>query len=190
MAIGSGLSDLVDPGDSSDCGSIAKDVENLMHTLRLQPENTVLVGHSMGGIVVAILAARYTFAGAILLGPVLPKPPLRNVFESRIEMIEQGECISLLWSWKKRLRIFLDGMEMVANTIPEVATGIKASPTQKSFIHALLLSQDPNGYIALCNSIIQAERPVYMDASCPLLIFSGTDDKTCPMPDSLMILAE
>ncbi|RBA22165.1 hypothetical protein FPRO05_00512 [Fusarium proliferatum] len=84
----------------------------------------------------------------------------------------------------------LEGMEPMAKTIPFAATGSKATLTQKAFIRALLLSQKPEGYIALCRAIAQADLPPYANIKCPVLVLSGEEDKTSPIPDAQKILKD
>jgi alpha-beta hydrolase superfamily lysophospholipase len=81
-------------------------------------------------------------------------------------------------------------MEPMAKTIPSAATGSKATLTQKAFIRALLLSQKPDGYNALCQAIAKAELPTYSSLDCPLLILAGEEDKTSPVPDAQRIMNE
>jgi len=66
---------------------------------------------------------------AILIGPVYPNPGLTPVFQTRIEAVEK------------------DGMQPLADGIPNTAVGEKASPLAKGMIRELLLSQDPAGYV-------------------------------------------
>ncbi|KAM6511460.1 Hydrolase-4 domain-containing protein [Fusarium falciforme] len=167
---GSGLSELMPGTEDPTFDSIAQDVESLISKLNIPIENVVAVGHSMGGIVVAKLASRNKLRGAGLIGPVLPKPAMAGIFNSRVETVMQH------------------GMEAMANTIPLAATGSRANSTQKAFIRALLLSQKTDGYIALCNAIAKAERPSYADAHSPLLIIAGEEDKTSPVSDSEAML--
>ncbi|KAJ3518738.1 hypothetical protein NM208_g14402 [Fusarium decemcellulare] len=167
---GSGLSELSSGAEAPTFSSIARDAENLLSELSIPKDNVVAVGHSMGGIVVAKLAASCNLRGAGLIGPVLPKPGLADIFSARIKTVKEH------------------GMEAMANAIPFAATGSKSTLTQKAFIRALLLSQKTDGYTALCDAIAKAERPVYADAHCPLLIIAGEEDKTSPVPDSETIL--
>lgn len=78
----------------------------------------------------------------------------------------------------------------MADAIPAAATGSKATPTQRAFIRALLLSQRPEGYNSLCRAIAEAERPRYSAAKCPVLIVAGEEDKTSPLADAEVILEE
>ncbi|KAF5024570.1 hypothetical protein F66182_3333 [Fusarium sp. NRRL 66182] len=169
---GSGLSELSPGIEAPTFDSIASDVEGLLKELGIKPENTVAAGHSMGGIVVSILASRCSLAGAVLIGPVLPNPALAGIFNTRIETVKNG------------------GMEPMAETIPFAATGSRATSIQKAFIRALLLSQKPEGYTALCRAIAKADLPTYSRNGCPLLILAGEEDKTSPVQDAKKILSD
>jgi hypothetical protein len=45
------------------------------------------------------------------------------------------------------------GMEAMANTIPNAATGSKATPLHRAFIREMLMAQDVEGYVANCRAI-------------------------------------
>lgn len=138
--------------------------------LELDPQKVIVVGHSMGAIVASEMALHLNPLGVILIGPVNPSPALADVFAARIHLVET------------------EGMEGVANLIPSAATGPRATATQKAFIRALLLAQSPEGYSSLCRTIANAHRPLYENATCPLLIIAGLHDKTAPMAGSQDIL--
>ncbi|EXK29310.1 hypothetical protein FOMG_14468 [Fusarium oxysporum f. sp. melonis 26406] len=169
---GSGLSVLSEGVEDPTFDTIASDVKALLEGLSIPPENAVAVGHSMGGIIVPKLALKCSLRGAVLIGPVLPKPAMAEIFNTRIGTVKK------------------EGMEPMAKTIPFAATGSKATLTQKAFIRALLLSQEPEGYIALCRAIAQAELPPYANIKCPVLVLSGEEDKTSPIPDAQKILSD
>jgi pimeloyl-ACP methyl ester carboxylesterase len=100
---------------------------------------------------------------AILIGPVYPSSDLRPVFEKRIQAVQK------------------DGMQPMADSIPQAAVGTKASPLAKAFIRELLLAQDPAGYISNCRVIVNAKAPKYGEISVPVLILAGSEDKSAPM---------
>jgi len=100
---------------------------------------------------------------AILIGPVYPNPGLTPVFQTRIEAVEK------------------DGMQPLADGIPNTAVGEKASPLAKGMIRELLLSQDPAGYVSNCRVIINASPPQYSKISVPILILAGGEDKSAPL---------
>lgn len=85
---------------------------------------------------------------------------------------------------------YQDGIESMANTIPNAATGGKATATQKGFIREMLMAQDPEGYIANCKAIEHATPPDYANVKCPVLIIAGDQDKSAPLPGCEYILGE
>ena len=50
------------------------------------------------------------------------------------------------------------GMEAMANTIPDTATGSKATPLHRAFIREMLLAHDVEGYVANCRAIGKRSR--------------------------------
>ncbi|KAH7115193.1 Alpha/Beta hydrolase protein [Dendryphion nanum] len=143
--------------------SLASDVLGVLDALGVQRAG--VVGHSMGGIVASQLAAQYPsrILAAILIGPVYPSPSVIPVFESRIQAIEKN------------------GMEAVANSVPQTATGARASPLTRSFIRELILAQDPAGYISHCRVIINAQPPDYAAIRVPVLVLAGEEDRSAPL---------
>ncbi|KAJ4303657.1 hypothetical protein N0V90_002558 [Kalmusia sp. IMI 367209] len=143
--------------------SLADDVIGILDALGVP--KAIVVGHSMGGIVGAHLAAERSdrVVAAILIGPVYPNEGVVPVFEKRIQTVER------------------EGMEPMANSIPNAAVGKKASWLTKSFIRELLLSQDPAGYCSNCRVIINAKPPNYGKIAVPILILAGDEDKSAPL---------
>ena len=62
-----------------------------MDTLGLKNSQTIVIGHSMGGMVACELASRNCYAGVVLLGPVHPNPEGAEVFASRIAAVKEGK---------------------------------------------------------------------------------------------------
>ncbi|CAI6335496.1 unnamed protein product [Periconia digitata] len=143
--------------------SLSDDVIGVLDGLGVA--KAVVVGHSMGGIVAAHLAATRSdrVVSAILIGPVYPSQSTRPIFAKRIETVEK------------------DGMEAMANTIPDAALGSKASLLAKGFMRELLLAQDPAGYCSNCRVIMGAEPPAYGTIEVPVLILAGEEDKSAPL---------
>ncbi|CAG7559866.1 unnamed protein product [Fusarium equiseti] len=166
---GSAQSQLVSGVEAPTFETIVDDIIGLLQGLEIPSDNIVAVGHSMGGIVVPMLASKCRLQGAVLLGPVLPRAALADIFNARIETVKK------------------DGMEPMAQTIPFAATGSRATLLQKAFIRTLLLSQKPEGYNALCGAIAKAEVPSYSTISSPVLVLAGEEDKTSPVADAQKI---
>ncbi|ORY62456.1 3-oxoadipate enol-lactone hydrolase-like protein [Pseudomassariella vexata] len=167
---GSGLSSF--SGKGQDVKSMTQDALSLMEQLHLVPERTVLVGHSMGGMVACELASRKSMAGLVLLGPVHPNPGVAGIFSKRIEVVKQ------------------EGMEAMADTIPRAATGSQSTAAQHAMIRSLLLSQDVLGYASLCEVIAKASPPDYDRVKCPVLILAGGEDKSAPLDGCRIILEQ
>ena len=79
-------------GDEQNVKSMAADVEALMRELKLESSRTVLVGHSMGGMVACDVASRLDLLGIVLLGPVHPSPAMGPVFTQRIDNVMKSRC--------------------------------------------------------------------------------------------------
>ncbi|KAK2751127.1 hypothetical protein FQN57_000202 [Myotisia sp. PD_48] len=165
---GSGLSKF--QGGSQDVQSMSEDALGLMAALNLDPKRTVVVGHSMGGMIANSLASQRPFAGAVLLGPVHPGSGMTEAFAKRIKAVETN------------------GMEAMADMIPWAATGAKSTPTHHAWIRTLLLSQQPEGYMSLCSVIAGASPPPYANITSPVLIIAGAEDKSTPLQGCQTIL--
>jgi pimeloyl-ACP methyl ester carboxylesterase len=116
-------------------------------------------------IVAAHLAAERSdrIVAAVLIGPVYPNENVAPIFEKRIETVLK------------------EGMQPMADTVPQSAVGKKASPLVKAFIRELLLSQDPAGYCSNCRVIINARPPNYSKINVPILILAGEEDQSAPL---------
>ncbi|EMD97261.1 hypothetical protein COCC4DRAFT_72785 [Bipolaris maydis ATCC 48331] len=132
--------------------TLGEDVVGVLDVLKV--DKAVFVGHSMGGD---------RIVAAILIGPVYPNPVVGPIFEERIATVEK------------------EGMQPMADSIPQAAVGSKASPLAKAMIRELLLSQDPAGYVSNCRVIINAKVPQYGDIGVPVLILAGEEDKSAPL---------
>ncbi|KAF2853954.1 alpha/beta-hydrolase [Plenodomus tracheiphilus IPT5] len=143
--------------------TLGEDVIGILDALEVP--KAVVVGHSMGGIVAADLAAERSdrLVAAVLVGPVYPSKNAGPIFEKRIETVEK------------------EGMQPLADTIPQAAAGRNSSPLAKGFIRELLLGQDPAGYMSNCRVIINARVPDYSKISIPILILAGEEDKSAPL---------
>ncbi|KAJ5095798.1 Alpha/beta hydrolase fold-1 [Penicillium alfredii] len=143
--------------------AIAQDVVGVLDALKIA--RAVVVGHSMGGIVVTELGARFPdrVQGVVAIGPTHPSETLVSVMGKRADTVLEA------------------GMEPMANTIPSAAVGSRATPLQKAFIRELLLGQDPRGYAALCRAIASAQPPDYAAVRVPFLLIAGDEDKSAAM---------
>ncbi|KAL2803201.1 alpha/beta hydrolase [Aspergillus granulosus] len=143
--------------------SIAADVIGILDALRI--DKAIVVGHSMGGLVVTLLGAEYKqrVSGIVAIGPTHPTEKLAEVMTKRSETAAES------------------GMESLANSIPDAATGSKSTPLARSFIRELVLSQNPKGYAALCRAIANAPMVDYGAITAPFLLIAGEEDKSASM---------
>ncbi|KAJ5131025.1 uncharacterized protein N7515_007064 [Penicillium bovifimosum] len=143
--------------------SIANDVIGVLDALNVP--QAIAVGHSMGGLVVMELGARYAerIAGVVAIGPTHPSEGLVGVMNKRAEVVLES------------------GMEPMANTIPFAAVGSRSTPLQKAFIRELILRQSAEGYAALCRAIASAEAADYAAVKAPFLLIAGEEDKSASM---------
>ncbi|KAF2656028.1 3-oxoadipate enol-lactone hydrolase [Lophiostoma macrostomum CBS 122681] len=146
-----------------DVESLSADVIGILDALDVP--KAIVVGHSMGGIVAAHLAAERNdrVVAAILNAPVYPGDHLIPVFEKRIDAVQK------------------DGMEALANSLPNTAPAKGASPLARAFIRELILAQDPAGYISNCRVLLDSKPPDYSKISIPVLVLAGEEDKTAPV---------
>ncbi|KAH6609113.1 hypothetical protein Trco_002459 [Trichoderma cornu-damae] len=158
---GSALTKLT--GQDGNLDTITQDIGAAISALNISPNRTIVVGHSMGGIVAPEATLRYKFAGTVLLGPVYPNEALAKALEDRVTKIQQY------------------GMDGVADAVPKAGTAPTSTALQRAFIRTLLLSQSPEGYIANCRAIAAASPPDYANIKTPLLLVSGAEDSVCPI---------
>jgi len=159
-------------GTETSIPSIAQDVLGLLDHLKV--DRAVVIGYSMGGMVPTYLASTSPdrVVAGICIGPVHPSEAVANVFKQRIPTVQK------------------EGIEAMANSIPNAATGPNATATQKGFIREMLLAQDPEGYCANCKAIQTATPPEYAKVKCPILIIAGEVDKSAPLAGCQKILSE
>ncbi|OAP64400.1 hypothetical protein AYL99_00372 [Fonsecaea erecta] len=168
---GAGRSDF-QAGTETSIPSMASDVLGLLSHLGV--EKAVVLGYSMGGMVPTYLASTSPdrVVAGICIGPVHPSEAVANVFKQRIPTVQS------------------QGMESMANTIPNGATGPGTTALQKALIREMLLSQSPEGYCANCRAIELATPPEYAKVKCPMLIIAGDQDKSAPLAGCEMIFNE
>ncbi|RHZ68119.1 alpha/beta fold hydrolase [Aspergillus thermomutatus] len=140
--------------------TIAADVIAVLDVLDIS--KAVVVGHSMGGLVVTLLGAECSdrITAVVAVGPTPPSEALASTMRQRSEKVLEA------------------GMEAMANVVPNSATGSQASPLAKSFIRELLLGQNPKGYAALCQAIAEAPAINYSSITVPFLLIAGDEDKS------------
>jgi len=153
--------------------TIADDVIGVLDHFGI--EKSVIVGHSMGGMIAARTAERYPrrIIQIILIGPVHPTEKIAIAFKRRIQRINETGGIGFL-------------IEMV----PSSAVGRNANDDHKRKIASLIVQSSPEGYIANCHVIADAAKavPNYSLVKQPALLIAGEDDKTAPYEGCVQVI--
>ncbi|GAQ07243.1 hypothetical protein ALT_4564 [Aspergillus lentulus] len=150
-------------GQAITISTIASDVIAVLDALDIP--KAVVVGHSMGGLVVTLLGANCSgrIKAVVAVGPTHPSETLASTMRQRSDTVLEA------------------GMEAMANTVPNAATGSQASPLAKAFIRELLLGQIPKGYATLCQAIAKAPAIDYSCITVPFLLIAGEEDKSASL---------
>jgi len=150
-------------GESITAEQLANDVVGLMDHLKFP--KAIVVGHSMAGPIALTTAARYPdrTAGVVAVGPTNPATVTAEVFQGRIKTVLK------------------EGMEPLANAIPQAATNARSTTLQRAIIREMLLKQDPKSYAAHCETIVGMKDPGFANIKTPVLILAGDEDRSASM---------
>jgi 3-oxoadipate enol-lactonase len=136
-----------------------------------------VVGHSMGTLVVRVLAARYPekVSKLALLGAVRePAEAGRQAQRDRAAVLREKGTAAV-------------APGVVANALSE--TTRRERPEVAAFVRELVMRQDPEGYARNCEALAAATDPGPIDPALPLLLVTGEQDKVGP-PDASRELAD
>lgn len=130
----------------------------------------VLVGHSMGTVLVQLYAAAYPqqLAGLVLCGPIIELSETRKeIFRQRIETVLREGMLAVV--------------DRVVSGALTAATRDSASPLP-GLVREMLLANDPVHYAAQCRALIEGSaRAALSQIRCPLLILEGDQDTVTPL---------
>jgi 3-oxoadipate enol-lactonase len=148
--------------------SWADENAGLMDQLGLQ--DAVIVGHSMGTVIVQHFAARYPQkTKAIVLAGALTElpPPGKEAFAKRAETVEK------------------EGMIGVADAVLQGALSPgtrERNPALTGMVREMLLSNDPGCYAGHCRALMAGSaRADQSRISCPTLLVVGDQDPVTPL---------
>ena len=147
-------------------GSHADDLAALLGQLGISA--AAVVGHSMGTLVVRTLAARHPglVSRLALLGAVAePAEAGRQAQRDRAATVRENGTAAV-------------APGIVANALSE--TTRRDKPEVAAFVRELIMRQDPEGYARNCEALAGATDPGPVDPGLPLLLITGSDDKTGP----------
>ena len=122
----------------------------------------------MGTLVVRTLAARHPalVSRLILLGAVAePTDAVRKAQRDRAATLRKDGTVAV-------------APGVVANALSE--TTRRDKPEVAAFVRELIMRQDPEGYARNCEALAAATDPGPVDPGLPLLLITGSDDKTGP----------
>jgi 3-oxoadipate enol-lactonase len=149
--------------------SIQSHADDLVAVLdQLGIESAAVVGHSMGTLVVRDLAARYPdrVSKLVLLGAVAPPgDAVRQAQRDRAALL-RGKGTAAV------------APGVVANALSEATRRDK--PEVAAFVRELVMRQDQEGYARNCEALAGAGDPGPVAGSLPLLLITGSEDKTAP----------
>ncbi|EME40130.1 hypothetical protein DOTSEDRAFT_74834 [Dothistroma septosporum NZE10] len=150
-------------GENLTLEQLADDVVAMMDHVKIR--RAIIAGHSMGGSMAFTIAAKCPdrVAGVVGIGPVNPASVNPAVFRGRIDAVNKN------------------GMEPLANSVPQAATNARSTPLQKAFIRELIMNQDPKAYASHCEVIVNMKDPGFELIKAPSLILAGDEDKSAPM---------
>jgi pimeloyl-ACP methyl ester carboxylesterase len=147
-------------------GSHADDLGALLDQLGVS--GAAVIGHSMGTLVVRALAARHPalVSRLVLLGAVAePADAVRQAQRDRAATLRQDGTAAV-------------APGVVANALSEATRRDK--PEVAAFVRELIMRQDPEGYARNGEALAAATDPGPVDPGLPLLLITGSDDKTGP----------
>jgi 3-oxoadipate enol-lactonase len=151
--------------------SIESHVEDLWRVIQFSGAKRVhLAGHSMGTIICQHFAANNPeqVASMMLVG-AFPEPPepARPALRDRAA--------------KARA----EGMRGIVNAIAAAGTSSDTKvnqPTAVAFVRESLMAQNPEGYARNCEALADAVSADLSAITCPVLLITGEEDKTGPVP--------
>jgi 3-oxoadipate enol-lactonase len=171
------------PGSGRSCRvegplSIAVFVQAVSKTMRAaKVEKAHVVGHSMGTIVAAHLAASEPgmVRSLALFGPLLAPPdPARANIRARAK------------------KVLSEGMQSTADALVQASLSSETKarkPVAVAFVRESLMGQDPDGYARSCEALADAQAADAAAIACPTLLVTGDEDAVSP-PQSVRMIGQ
>ncbi|MDH4247804.1 MAG: alpha/beta hydrolase [Deltaproteobacteria bacterium] len=152
--------------------SVLDYASDLEAEIRKLPEPPILMGHSMGGLLVQMLAARGLGKAAVLLAPASP----RGILALRISVVRSFFTHFLRWGfWRKPYRQTRgEAIYSMLHLLPEA----RREKVLSQFVHE---SGRPPAEIGLW--IFDPHKATRVDAAkvtCPMLVVAGVEDRITP----------
>jgi pimeloyl-ACP methyl ester carboxylesterase len=157
----------------------ASDLEHVIATLG---ETPILIGHSMGGLLAQILAARGKARACVLLAP---SPPW-GVWPTTL--FEVASAQTLLFSGGDYRGTLIHPSYKIA----EAHSLDRLDRATRSAVYSRFVPESGQATFEIMNWSFDPRRASYVrarDVSCPLLCIAGSDDKINPPPTVARIAA-
>lgn len=71
---------------------MVQDAKDLLESLSIPLEKTLVIGHSLGGLVACALAATENPRGIVAIGPVYPSQAIQQAMLKRASVVEGGKA--------------------------------------------------------------------------------------------------
>jgi 3-oxoadipate enol-lactonase len=158
--------------------SIAGFVQSVLKAmLAAKVEKAHVVGHSMGTIVAAHLAAAEPamVRSLALFGPLLAPPDT-----ARVSIRARGK------------KVLAEGMQGIADAL--LQSSISSETRAKrlaavAFVRESLMGQNPDGYARSCEALADAQAADTSRITCPTLLVTGDEDVVSP-PQSVRVMSQ
>jgi len=143
-------------------------------------ERVHVLGHSLGTIVAAHLAAREPriVRSLALFGPLLAPPDVARTSIKARAGKARGEGVA--------------GMQAIADTLVQGATSAETRarrPAVVAYVRESIMRQDPEGYARTCEALAEAEAADASAITCPTVLVTGDEDGVAP-PHSVRALGD
>ena len=145
----------------------------LEQQIRALPERPILIGHSMGGLLAQMLAARGLAQAAVL---ITPAPPA-GILALTPSVLKTFSPIIGRWNfWKKPFRF--------PQKTAEYAILNRLSPAQQAAEYAQFVPESGRAAFEIGYWIIDRKKATQVDAKqvdCPMLVVGATEDRITPV---------
>jgi 3-oxoadipate enol-lactonase len=143
-------------------------------------ERAHVVGHSLGTIVAAHLAATEPkmVKSLALFGPLLAPPD-----PARVNIRARGE---------KARSEGVAGMQAIADALVQASLSAETKARRHAavaFVRETLMRQDADGYARLCDALSEAQPADAARITCPTLLVTGDEDVVAP-PQAVRMMGE
>jgi len=160
------------PTSSVSIVSYAADLKELISTLGVSSDSISIVGHSMGCFAALEYASQNQVKDVVFIGP----PPVPFPQQGAESFLKRADTVRA------------NGMALVAKTVAALGTSQRskaANPLAVSYVHTLMLANDPEGYAKGCTALAGvAARPINIDClkiSGKRVLLAGDEDSMVPV---------